>query len=206
MGSYDCMVAAVEPPANSLSRQAVLTGAILRIVAERGLERVTVRSVASASGVSIGTVQHYFPIKDAMLIAAFTEVVRRIRARVAAVELGSDVRANLSAVLRELLPLDAVRTEEVRIQVAFAARAVTEPSLAAIQRDVLAEVTTELAEAFARASAGHASSEHCSFAACVALAAVDGLALHAVSSGGGPPAAKLTSALDYLLDLLVAEQ
>jgi len=200
------MIPAVGQPANSLSRRDVLTGVILRIVAERGLDRVSVRQVASASGVSIGTVQHYFPTKEAMLIAAFTEVVCRIRARVAAVELGSDVRANLSAVLRELLPLDAVRTEEVRIQVAFAARAVTDPSLAATQRDTLGEITTELADAFALASAGRTSSEYCSLAAHLALAAADGLALHAVSSGGGSPAGELTSALDYLLNLLVTER
>ncbi|WP_037067024.1 TetR/AcrR family transcriptional regulator [Pseudonocardia acaciae] len=186
-------------PAKPLSRKDALIGAILRIVGEHGLERVSVREVASAVGVSIGTVQHYFPTKDAMLVAAFSEVVRRIRARVAAVELGPDVRANLSAVLRELLPLDAVRAEEVRIQVAFAARAVTEPSLAAIQRGVLGEITAELAEAFARTPAGGDPE----LAARLALAGVDGLAQHAVSSGAHPPSAELTEALDHLIALLV---
>jgi AcrR family transcriptional regulator len=48
----------------------------LCIVAERGLDDVSVREVASAAGVSIGTVQHYFRTKDDMLFTAFQDVVR----------------------------------------------------------------------------------------------------------------------------------
>ena len=41
-----------------------------RQVAERGYTETTIRSVASACGVGVGTVYNYFPSKD-MLIAAF---------------------------------------------------------------------------------------------------------------------------------------
>ena len=101
-------------------QEVALTDALLRIVAERGLDGVSVREVASAGGVAIGTVQHYFPTKDEMLAAAFNEVVRRVRMRITTVCVGSKVRHNMSAVLSELLPLDDRRAEEARIMVADA--------------------------------------------------------------------------------------
>lgn len=208
------MILGVEPMSTVKPRQVALTDALLRIVAEHGLDQVSVREVASAAGVSIGTVQHYFPTKDAMLAAAFTEVVRRIRVRVAAVEPGPDLRANLSAVLRELLPLDARRADEVRIQLAFAARAATAPALADIQRGVLTEVMCELAEAFSTAGGGGVAGgggagggkpvEWSRSAARLALAATDGLALHAVSSGGWLSTSEQGAALEHLLDALLA--
>lgn len=186
-------------------REAALTGAVLGIVAERGLDQVSVREVASAAGVSIGTVQHYFRTKDDMLAAAFNEVVRRIRTRMNSVCFGPSMRRNISAVLHELLPLDDERAVEVRIQLAFASRAATSPALAGIQRAVLTEINDALTEAFVAAAAGNATTEHCRLAAHVAVAAADGLALHAVSSGGWISASQLAAALDLLLDALVPE-
>ncbi|WP_198664528.1 TetR/AcrR family transcriptional regulator [Jiangella endophytica] len=181
----------------------VITAALLDITAERGLDQVSVRQVAAAAGVAIGTVQHYFPTKDAMLTAAFTEVVRRIRERVAATALGPDVRRNLAAVLHELLPLDERRAAEVRIQVAFAARAATTPALAELQGVILGEVTDAIATAFALAEGGRATPERARVQAQVVLATVDGLALHAVSSREWMTAESLTAALDHALDALL---
>ncbi|MHA6619891.1 TetR/AcrR family transcriptional regulator [Pseudonocardia sp. DLS-67] len=181
----------------------VLTDVLLDITAQHGLEAVSVRQVATAAGVSIGTVQHHFPTKDAMLTAAFTEVVRRIRERVANVELGPDVHRNLTTVLRELLPLDERRATEVRIQVAFAARAATAPALAGLQAGILAEVTGSIAEVIALAGHGAVGPEDARRKAHIALAAVDGLALHAVSSGSWLDPATSSDTLDRLIDMLL---
>jgi AcrR family transcriptional regulator len=185
------------------AREVALTDALLGIVADRGLDQVSVREVASAAEVSIGTVQHYFPTKDAMLAAAFNAVVQRIRSRLEAVELGPDGRRNLSAVLRELLPLDDRRRAEAAIEVAFAARAATAPALADIQRAVLAEIHGAIAAAFATAWGAEASAERCRRAAHVAVATADGLALHAVSSNGALSPDELAAALELMLDALL---
>jgi AcrR family transcriptional regulator len=186
-------------------REAALTDALLGIVAERGLDQVSVREVACAAGVSIGTVQHYFPTKDDMLAAAFNEIVRRLRTRMNSVCFGPSVRRNVSAVLHELLPLDGTRAEEARIQVAFAARAATSPALAEIQRAVLTEINDALTKTLALAAAGNATAERCRLVAQVAVGTADGLALHAVSSHGWISASQLTAALELLLDALIPE-
>jgi AcrR family transcriptional regulator len=199
------MMSGVEQLSSRKPQEVALTDALLGIVAERGLDHVSVREVASAAGVSIGTVQHYFPTKDGMLAAAFHEVVRRIRTRMTSVCPGPDVRRNMSAVLSELLPLDSSRAAEARIQLAFAARAATSAALADIQRTVLTEITEALTKAFTLAAVGSATTEQCEVAAHVAVAAADGLALHAVSSGGWLSAPQLAAALEVLLDALVPD-
>lgn len=193
----------MERTSSGLTRKQEVTDALLRIVAVRGLDQVSVRQVAAEADVSIGTVQHYFPTKDDMLAAAFDEVVQRIRARLIAVEIGPDVRRNLSGVLRELLPLDERRASEVRIQVAFAARAATSPALAATQRTVLSELHTALTEAFVLAGGERATIARARLTAQVAIAATDGLGLHAVSSAGWLSRRRLGAALELLLDALV---
>lgn len=201
MVSYDCMMARMAQLSTPRPTKDVITDALLDITAERGLDHVSVRHVAAAAGVAIGTVQHYFPTKDAMLTAAFTEVVRRIRERVAATVLRPDVRRNLAAVLRELLPLDERRAAEVRVQVAFAARAATMPALAELQGVILGEVTDAIAAALAHVDGG--PPERRRARAQVVLATVDGLALHAVSSRDWVTPESLAAALDDALDALL---
>jgi AcrR family transcriptional regulator len=188
-----------------MPRRDSLTEALLQIVARRGLDSVSVREVATAGGVSIGTVQHHFPTKDDMLAAAFREVVRRIRIRIEAVPLGADVRRNLSRVLRELVPLTELGAVEARVYLAFATRAATAPDLAEIQRTVLTELHAGLTEAFVRAWDGSASPARCRTAAHAVVALADGLALHAVSAGDWLPPRHQTAALELVLDALLPQ-
>lgn len=180
-----------------------ITEAILTIVADRGLDRATVREVAGVAGVSIGTVQHHFPTKDAMLAGAFTDVVRQVRARLDNVELGDDVRRNVLMVLEEILPLDSRRRREGRVQLAFATRAIHEPALAETQRTVLGELHDALSNSFA--SIGQCGPEQSRLAAHAALALADGLALHALSTEGWLTNHRMRAALDLVLETLTTE-
>ncbi len=196
------MVPAMDPVSSRGQGRAAVVDGYLRVAADRGLEQATVREVASAAGVAIGTVQHYFPTKDALLAGAFSEVVHRVRERVDSAEQGEDVRENVRAALHQLLPLDRRRREEARLQLAFAARASTSPGLADLQRQVLADVQDALSAAFALARPTD-DEARTRLAAQAALALVDGLALHAVSSERGLDAEAQVGALDLFLDALL---
>jgi len=198
------MMPGMTDPSRSLPRRAALTEALLGIVVERGLDQVSVREVAAAAGVSIGTVQHYFPTKDAMLSAAYHEVLSRLRSRLRAVPLGADTRGNLAAVLTELLPLDRRRIAECRVHLAFAARAAISPELAEIQRAALVELHAAVTDAFALAWDGRVARAACALAAQAAIAGADGLALHAVSSAGWLSGRRQRAVLDTLLDGLLS--
>lgn len=169
-----------------------LTEALFDVAAESGLDAATVRVVAARAGVSIGAVQHHFATKDQLYAAAFAALVARVRTRLGRVDLTAPLAERLRAVLAELLPLDKERTREARVMAAFAVRAATSPSLATIQATQLAEIRAELAAALG-------PHDHAEQRAAVLLAAVDGLALQAISSGGKLKPAQLTAALDELV-------
>ena len=192
----------LEMSSPSPGRAAVLD-ALVRVIDGRGIDRATVREVAGAAGVAIGTVQHHFPTKDDMLTAAFEEVVRRVTSRVAGAELGGDVHGNLRTVLHELLPLDARRLSEARVHLAFSSRASTSPALARVQQRVLASVQEQLRSAFALVWVGAEQADRCAQAAEAALALVDGLTLHSVSSGSDPGLAGMQDVLDLFLDAVL---
>lgn len=172
------MTSAAAPPSLPVSRAGdrrdELADVVLDLTAERGLDAVSVREVATAAGVSIGTVQHHFGTKDALLLAAFERVVRATRDRVAAVSTAGTKAARIARVLGQLLPLDDHRTREARVYLAFAARAAATPALAAVQSELLTELRSELAAVLG----GRAAVER----ATLLLGVVDGLALQQVSS------------------------
>lgn len=169
-----------------------LTEAVFDVAAESGLDAATVRVVAARAGVSIGAVQHHFATKDQLYAAAFAALVARVRTRLGRVDLTVPLAERVRTVLAELLPLDEERTREARVMACFAVRAASSPPLAEIQASLLAETRAELAEALS-------ALDNAEQRAVVLLAAVDGLALQAISSGGRLRRAELTDALDELV-------
>ena len=183
-----------------------LTDVVLGITATGGLDQVSVREVASAAGVSIGTVQHYFATKDEMLVFAFRQVVERTRARVARIDAGTGPRRALGAALRELLPLDQTRLAECRVYLAFAARAATSPALAAVQQETLSAIHADLQQVLTAATTARTrrTATDTVVEARLLLAVVDGLMFDAVSAPGTLTPADLEAALDAYLDRLLA--
>lgn len=118
-------------PVDHDERRARLTEVLLRVVADHGLEGASIRAVAAAAGVSIGTVQHYFPTKDDLLRHAYRRSAAAIQARIERrLESVESPRAALRGIALEFLPLDAERRFAIRAATAFGVRALYEPSLA----------------------------------------------------------------------------
>lgn len=112
------------PRGDHEERREAIARAAVAVIADRGLEQLTLRDLAAALGATTGALTHYFPSKDA-LIAHTKELVfdaRYARARLAAE--GPTGRERLHAVVAELLPLDAERRTSWRVLVAFQGSAV----------------------------------------------------------------------------------
>src|SRR6476469_10656324 len=58
--------------------------AALALFRERGFDATTMRDVAAAAGMSLGAAYHYFPSKDAIVLAYYDRVSREHARRVAA--------------------------------------------------------------------------------------------------------------------------
>ncbi|MEV4195749.1 TetR family transcriptional regulator, partial [Streptomyces toxytricini] len=83
--------------------------ALLALAAERGLDQISVRTVAAASGRSAGAVQKYFRSKEEMLVFAAELAGERIEERMSRVDAGLPLREALRALVRTVLPLDEER-------------------------------------------------------------------------------------------------
>jgi AcrR family transcriptional regulator len=104
-----------------------------RLIARAGLDAVTVRDVANAADCSTAIVSHYFHNKKELLFLTYQASIDRATGRCDAA-LGPE-RVDLRAYLAEIMPLDEERLVEWKIWVAFWAKAVSEPDIAAAQRD-----------------------------------------------------------------------
>ncbi|WP_214103021.1 TetR/AcrR family transcriptional regulator [Acrocarpospora catenulata] len=165
-------------------RRGQISQALWRIAAERGLEAVSMREVATAAGMSIGLVQHYFPSKDEMLVYATSRLRERLGERIrrglAAVPLPASPAAQLRALLTALLPTDPDSRAETLVGVAVFIRALNDPSMADRYREGRAQLAAAVADLLQKAGPakdGDAQrGEEAALAADTLLALVDGLA------------------------------
>ncbi|WP_030953810.1 TetR/AcrR family transcriptional regulator [Streptomyces sp. NRRL S-481] len=173
--------------------------ALLHLVSERGLDEVSVRTVAAATGRSPGAVQKYFRTKDEMLTFAAELAGERVERRMAGVDTALPPRQALRELILTTLPVDADRRAEATAQLAFAVHAAHHPRLAAIRRQVDRDVREALAAWLE--SAGHGTDAAAVADAVIALS--DGLALRMLYAPREQE--QLLVALERALDALVPE-
>jgi TetR/AcrR family transcriptional regulator, transcriptional repressor of bet genes len=185
--------------------KAELADALLGVVAEQGLDAVSVRSVARVAGVSGGAVQYHFPTVKELRRAAYQRVIDRVTARAErrAAE-ATSAKAFVRALLLELLPLDDERRTEVQAGLAFSARSVHSPDLAELYAEGYRALVGALEDALrAAAGRGEAATGVDPRRDAVAAAAVaDGLAWHLVCAPAALAADEAVRALDAHLDRL----
>jgi len=188
------------------ARRRQVAAAVEQLIADDGLDGVTVAKTAAAAGVSVGLVQHYFPSKDDMLLHTFTVVRDRIEQRVVADaqradETGARIEHILLAAMADVLPHDDVRRRECRVALAFTGRAVEVPALADALRASNAHVRALLAQAIKNGKecgeVHPATAEDAEAAGLVAH--LDGLILHAYTDPATMPTTAAEAALaDHL--------
>ena len=138
-------------------RRRLVSDAVARITIRTGVEGASLRNLAEETGLSVGSIRHYFESHDEILVFTMRELGRRIRERAAArvdrslaAELTSPVL--VASLLAELLPLTPAREKDMAVWLAFVAVARTRPDLNAVAdahneqtrrliRRVLAEAT-----------------------------------------------------------------
>ncbi|MFD7457213.1 MULTISPECIES: TetR/AcrR family transcriptional regulator [unclassified Streptomyces] len=173
--------------------------ALLELAAERGLDEVSVRTVAAASGRSAGAVQKYFSTKEEMLAFAAELAGERVERRMAEVGTTLPARRALRELILTTLPLDAERRADATAQLAFAVHAAHHPRLAAIRRQVDQDVRQALVTWLE--SAGHGDNAGAVADAVIALS--DGLALRMLYASSEQEREGLLTALDRALDVLI---
>ncbi|MEV0661784.1 TetR/AcrR family transcriptional regulator [Actinomadura luteofluorescens] len=116
-------------------RRLDVVAAVLRVILRDGLDRASVRNVASEAGLSMGSLRHYFATQSELLAFTLRAIIERIQRRMAALPPEPDQRRRAELVLAELLPMDEERAVENRVWLAFTARAMVDPKLRALQSE-----------------------------------------------------------------------
>lgn len=201
MRDYSGCVSTDVSRGNKNQRAAQLADVIVGIVAKRGVDAVSVREVAAGAGVSIGTVQHYFPTKDQMLAFAVDRVGELITARIQEITAGPTVGEGMRKVLMELLPLDTQRQTEAKIWLSFLARAIFTPDLLRRARQTGRRIEEQITETIRRAQdLGEANSDiEAARAAKVLYALIDGLTVRALTDPERIDPEETTAILDSYL-------
>ncbi|MFF4083327.1 TetR/AcrR family transcriptional regulator [Streptomyces sp. NPDC001777] len=186
-------------------RRRQIAVAVCALIADRGLDAVTVARTAAEAGMSVGLVQHYFRTKDEMLLHAFGEVGAAIRRRAderirAGIEHRRPISQVLAEAMTEFVPLDETRRTEFRVTRAFAGRALDNPALAAVDVETARRLREDIARAVRNGKeCGEVEEELDPWPAAVRLTAVtEGLAMQVYrdpAGVNGVPAAELCASL-----------
>lgn len=135
-------------------RRAEIADGVLRVIAERGLEAVSIVEVAAASGVSPGRVQHYFSSRRELLAAAFDRGnavnEQRIGRRIADLPPDAPARSALTVLLAELLPYDRDVTAHLRVRRTYVAMGLADDLIARRLREEYARLHGAVAGLLAR--------------------------------------------------------
>jgi AcrR family transcriptional regulator len=118
------------------SRRVQLAEAAWRIIRTKGIDEVSVRRVAEEAGMSLGALRHYFVTHSELLAFSMRLVADRVERRLRSRKRTGDIRQDIEAIIAELVPLDEERAAECEVWFAFAGKAVADPALGALLREV----------------------------------------------------------------------
>jgi AcrR family transcriptional regulator len=113
-----------------------IADAAIAVIAREGFDALSVRRVATEASVTGGTVQHHYPTKVALTVAALDRTVRRQQERIGDIAHAPSAGPleRLLAELCELLPTDPASTEEAVVWIAMSAAVPGHPFVADRQR------------------------------------------------------------------------
>jgi AcrR family transcriptional regulator len=177
------------------ARRIQLAEATWRVIREKGVGAVSVRTIAAEAGVVVGSLRHVFPTRAELLEFSARLMIDRATERIAAIEPTGDAVEDAIAVLRELLPLTADTRAELEVNLALIGETPALPQLAGLRDEADAALRSLCAALVRRVRASGSGSADARAAAAgsagegpAATAPADGRVVATVP-GDGPVAA-----------------
>jgi TetR/AcrR family transcriptional repressor of bet genes len=178
---------------------AQLSRAVWDVLANQGIERLTIRAVAAAAGCTTGLVMHRFPNRQALLRHARQLLHERTLSRVCRLEAeATGPRAALRAVLSQGLALDEETAAESIVWMGFLAAAVGDDELISLHQNNN-RVWRERIDRLVSAAAPDWQEDRVATTAFALIAMVEGAAALASTDPAAYPSTKQTAMLDATL-------
>ena len=163
------------------ARKSQLIDALHSVIHQQGMSAVSLRSVANSAGVSVGSLRHMFPTRNALLIHAAELMIERVSERIRSVKTSDDALFDATAMLMHLIPTDPQSHSEMEINVALVAESGADSNLVRIRRLAKNEIA-RLCELLLARLRPDAPSASITARSKRVHALVDGLAFHLVQS------------------------
>lgn len=173
-------------PAAAATTRDRLVAAAVRVVARDGLEAASVKTIAAEAEVTPGLLHYHFSSKEALLEAALREALDGYLAALRARRDRLPPTALLDAVFESAGQAVVADAEFFRLRLAFAAKALADPALAAVMRDLNAAAIEENAKSFALARGARRPAARDRALAATLKAAFDGVMLAALMTPDFP--------------------
>ncbi|MFC4098806.1 TetR/AcrR family transcriptional regulator [Paenibacillus xanthanilyticus] len=117
-------------------RKEELAEAAWRVIRKEGLDGLSVRRVAEEAGISLGSLRHYFHTQDELIAFSMRLISERANARIDRLPFNGQPYHDMMLVLAELIPLDEERLSEAEVWLAFSGKAVSDPVIRELSREV----------------------------------------------------------------------
>lgn len=117
---------------NHDARRQLVGEVVAGIIANKGLESVTVREVAKASGFSTRVVSHYFSGKREVLLLCYRQTASRAQQRLS--DAAAAAHGDIAMAIDVLLPFHDQAREDWLVWVSFWGMAIGDPEFSAVQR------------------------------------------------------------------------
>ncbi|NUO59800.1 MAG: TetR family transcriptional regulator [Hamadaea sp.] len=187
-------------------RRRELAAAVWQVIAEHGVDEVSIRTVAAAAGWSTGALRHYLATRGELLAFACEQVIDEVAARIQSLQLPADPVRAVRAILLETMPVDERRHTEASIAFSFLALGLGDPELARVQRrhfSSMHDLCRQMIDGLAARQALAPTPENVTTLARRLHAVVDGLSVHVLA--GHLTADEMVAELDAYLSGLTGQ-
>jgi|HigsolmetaAR203D_1030402.scaffolds.fasta_scaffold00623_22 AcrR family transcriptional regulator len=111
-----------------------------KIIVQEGLENASVRKIAKETGMSVGSLRHYFPSQSDLLLFSMELVSERVKKRWFAKHIRKGPLETLLELTCEVLPLDEERRVETEVWLVFSTKALVDGQLQQLSRQVFEDL------------------------------------------------------------------
>lgn len=119
-------------------RRSTIIATTWQLIAEFGIDQLNMRDLARECGYAgPGVLAHYFPNKDALMLASYRLICDRTNERITAAVAGRRGMDALQGLCLEIIPAEDLTATEARVAVAFWQRAQTNAELRAVGQQAL---------------------------------------------------------------------
>lgn len=183
---------------SSEDRRAEIIHAVWQVIATQGMGAVTMRTVATAAGVSVGRIQYWFGSKEELLHASLAAMISGAESDYAAATDEADPRRALWELLAQSIPRVASARMGVSVFHQYVAAAINDPELARMLTEAKRGQEREVGRLLLRAVPDLVGPR---LAARALVATSDGLTLQVLMGSLSPASAERTlrAALERVL-------